>query len=189
MPRLFGGRGICISHEICVGEVASHRAVTRFGIVPVRGTILSRSFCSEKRAVDQFHFNSLRWIFSMKPTFSLKMPSRLRTPTGVSQAARTTLTRFLRPLWIQIVQSFLTILLFSAGNEGPQNGSANLYYLVDDADVLAPHELPADWGWLKPNGDSLELATKPIWHDVDEDQRLELLHRIASVRMMATLST
>ena|ERR1043166_2218917 len=58
-------------------------------------------------------------------------------------------------------------------------GSANLYYLVADADVLTPHELPADWGWLRPVGDSLELALKPIWHDVDQDQRLEFLHRIA----------
>ena len=48
-----------------------------------------------------------------------------------------------------------------------------------DADVLAPHELPADWGWLRPAGDSLELEIKPIWHDVDDDQRLEFLHRIA----------
>ena len=58
-------------------------------------------------------------------------------------------------------------------------GSANLYYLVADADVLAPHEMPGGWGWLKPVGDSLELVIKPIWHDVDEDQRLEFLHRIA----------
>jgi len=58
-------------------------------------------------------------------------------------------------------------------------GSANLFYLVADADVLAPHEMPAGWGWLCPVGDSLELVTKPIWHDVDEDQRLEFLHRIA----------
>ena len=35
-----------------------------------------------------------------------------------------------------------------------QYGSANLYYVVADADVLAPHELPADWGWLRPVGDS-----------------------------------
>ena len=58
-------------------------------------------------------------------------------------------------------------------------GSANLYYLVADAGVLAPHELPADWGWLRPAGDALELVNKPIWHDVDDDQRLEFLHRIA----------
>jgi hypothetical protein len=58
-------------------------------------------------------------------------------------------------------------------------GSANLYYLVADADVLAPHEMPAGWGWLRPAGDALELIIKPIWHDVDEDQRLEFLHRIA----------
>lgn len=57
--------------------------------------------------------------------------------------------------------------------------SANLYYLVANADVLAPHELPADWGWLRPIGDELELVIKPIWHDVDEIQRLEFLHRIA----------
>ena len=68
-------------------------------------------------------------------------------------------------------------------------GSANLYYLVADADVLAPHEMPSGWGWLRPLGDSLDLAVKPIWHDVDEDQRLELLHRIASVRTRATLPT
>ena len=58
-------------------------------------------------------------------------------------------------------------------------GSANLHYLVPDSDVLAPHELPADWGWLRPVGDSLDLMSKPIWHEVDEDQRLEFLHRIA----------
>lgn len=38
-------------------------------------------------------------------------------------------------------------------------GSANLYYVVADADVLAPHELPADWGLFRPIGDSLELGT------------------------------
>jgi uncharacterized membrane protein len=32
---------------------------------------------------------------------------------------------------------------------------------------------------LRPIGDALELVTKPIWHEVDEDQRLEFLHRIA----------
>jgi len=58
-------------------------------------------------------------------------------------------------------------------------GSANLYYLVAAPEVLAPHELPVDWGWLRPVGDALELVVKPIWHDVDEDQRLEFLHRIA----------
>ena len=58
-------------------------------------------------------------------------------------------------------------------------GAANLYYLVADADVLAPHELPADWGWLRPVDDALELVVKPIWHDVDKDQPLEFLHRIA----------
>jgi hypothetical protein len=58
-------------------------------------------------------------------------------------------------------------------------GSANLYYLVADSGVFAQHELPADWGWLRPVGDELELVTKPIWHDAEDDQRLEFLHRIA----------
>jgi hypothetical protein len=58
-------------------------------------------------------------------------------------------------------------------------GSPNLYYVVADANVLASHELPADWEWLRRCGDALELVTKPIWHEVDEDQRLKFLHRIA----------
>jgi len=41
------------------------------------------------------------------------------------------------------------------------------------------HELPAGWGWLVRRGSDLELIAKPVWHDADEDQRLELLHRIA----------
>ena len=65
-------------------------------------------------------------------------------------------------------------------------GSANLYYLVAAPDVLAPHEMPSGWGWLRPEGDSLEVTIKPIWHEVDEDQRLELLHPISSVRFRTT---
>ena len=58
--------------------------------------------------------------------------------------------------------------------------SANLYYVVADDGVLAPHELPVGWGMLQRVGD--ELVTKPIWHDV----RLEFLHRVA---MRATRAT
>lgn len=59
-------------------------------------------------------------------------------------------------------------------------GSANLYYIVAEADVLVPHELPARWGWLRRHGDRLELVSKPVWHEVEEDQRLDFLHRIAA---------
>lgn len=48
-----------------------------------------------------------------------------------------------------------------------------------DPDVLAPHEMPGGWGWLRPVDDSLDLALKPIWHEVEDDQRLEFLHRIS----------
>jgi len=47
-------------------------------------------------------------------------------------------------------------------------------------------DLAEDWGWLRPAGESLELMIKPIWHDVEEDQRLEFLHTIA---MTATRGT
>ncbi len=36
-----------------------------------------------------------------------------------------------------------------------------------------------DWGWLRPSDGGLELVSKPVWHEADEAQRLELLHRIA----------
>jgi hypothetical protein len=59
-------------------------------------------------------------------------------------------------------------------------GSANLYYIVAEEEVLVAHELPARWGWLRRRGDRLELVSKPVWHDVEEDQRLDFLHRIAA---------
>lgn len=60
-------------------------------------------------------------------------------------------------------------------------GSANLYYIVAEEEVLVPHELPARWGWLRRNGNRLELVATPVWHEVEEEQRLDFLHRIAAV--------
>jgi hypothetical protein len=57
--------------------------------------------------------------------------------------------------------------------------AASLRYLVAEPGIFEVHELPADWGLLIRNGETLELTRRPILHEVDEAARLTLLHRIA----------
>lgn len=57
--------------------------------------------------------------------------------------------------------------------------AANLHYVVAEAGVVAPHELPAGWGLLLRQGDVLVTAVKPTWQEVSEDVRFEFLLRIA----------
>lgn len=57
--------------------------------------------------------------------------------------------------------------------------SANLHYVVAEPELFRIHELPAGWGLLLRAGDSLEPVIRPVFHEVDESQRLTLLHRIA----------
>jgi hypothetical protein len=58
-------------------------------------------------------------------------------------------------------------------------GAANLFWVVADPGVIARHEPPAGWGLLLRQGDGLEVAAKPLMHEVSESERLSLLHRIA----------
>jgi len=58
-------------------------------------------------------------------------------------------------------------------------GAANLFWVVADPDIIAGHELPAGWGLLVHQGGSLEVAVKPLLHEVSESDRLALFHRIA----------
>jgi hypothetical protein len=57
--------------------------------------------------------------------------------------------------------------------------AANLHYVVAEPEIFRMHELPAGWGLLLRNGEKLEPVIRPVFHDVDESQRLTLLHRIA----------
>lgn len=57
--------------------------------------------------------------------------------------------------------------------------AANVFYVVADADTVRPHELPARWGLLIRDGDTLQVAAKPVLHEVTDAQRLSLLHRIS----------
>ena len=52
-------------------------------------------------------------------------------------------------------------------------------YIVTEPGLFAGHELPADWGMLVRDGRELQLARLPVFHEVEEAQRLALLHRIA----------
>ena len=58
-------------------------------------------------------------------------------------------------------------------------GAANLFWLVADPEVIAGHELPVGWGLLIRRGEGLDVAIKPLLHEVSESERLGLFHRIA----------
>jgi hypothetical protein len=60
-----------------------------------------------------------------------------------------------------------------------QWGAANLFYLVAEAGTVAAHEVPPCWGLLIREGATLTLAAKPLLHEIGEQERLWLLHRIA----------
>ena len=50
--------------------------------------------------------------------------------------------------------------------------------------IGAGHELPGGWGLLLRRGDGLEVAVKPLIHEVSESKRLALFHRVALVRVV-----
>jgi len=58
-------------------------------------------------------------------------------------------------------------------------GAANLFYIVADPGVVSRHGLPAGWGLLERKDDALVLKTKPLWHQVPDEDRLAFLQRIA----------
>lgn len=58
--------------------------------------------------------------------------------------------------------------------------SASLLYLVTDAGLASPAELPEGWGWLERTGDNLSLRAKPCLHATRPAERIQLLERIAA---------
>jgi len=64
-------------------------------------------------------------------------------------------------------------------------GAANLFYIVAEPGVVSRHGLPSGWGLLEREGAELVLKTKPLWHEVPEDDRLAFFERIS---MAATRS-
>jgi hypothetical protein len=60
-----------------------------------------------------------------------------------------------------------------------QWGAANLFWVVADPGVMALHQLPSGWGLLLREGAALQVAAKPLLHEVAESERLALFHRIA----------
>ena len=58
---------------------------------------------------------------------------------------------------------------------------ADYLYLVTEPGVLAEHEVPVGWGWLRRSGDDLELMLPPVRHATAAAERLVWLERIAAV--------
>jgi hypothetical protein len=58
---------------------------------------------------------------------------------------------------------------------------ANLCYLVVEDGILEQHEVPLRWGLLVREGDLLMLKRSPVWQEVPEPTRLELLQKVAMV--------
>lgn len=58
-------------------------------------------------------------------------------------------------------------------------GCANLYYLIVEPGILRPSELPAGWGLLERTATSLDLHTRPLWHEVSEASRQAFFQRVA----------
>lgn len=56
---------------------------------------------------------------------------------------------------------------------------ANVHYLVVEASLVEPHELPPGWGLLVRDGEVLRLAQKPAWQDIAAEEQLIFLQRIA----------
>ena len=56
----------------------------------------------------------------------------------------------------------------------------NLFYVVAEDGIFQPHEIPLGWGLLVRRADRLELREKPVWQDLDDHERLALLHKIAA---------
>lgn len=57
---------------------------------------------------------------------------------------------------------------------------ANLNYLVIEPGILAPHEVPVGWGLLVRRAERLVLEREPLWQEVAEPVRRELLEKIAA---------
>jgi hypothetical protein len=57
---------------------------------------------------------------------------------------------------------------------------ADLFFLVVPNELFRPAEIPFGWGALVETGDDLRLAQKPVWNESPAENRIGLLHRIAT---------
>lgn len=57
---------------------------------------------------------------------------------------------------------------------------ANLFFLVVPDYLDRALEVPIGWGTLVESEGALTLACKPVWHEIDDGNRLRLLQRIAA---------
>ena len=57
---------------------------------------------------------------------------------------------------------------------------ANLHYLVVEDEILQVHEVPAGWGLLVRRDEELQLMRKPAWQDINVEEQLIFLQRIAA---------
>jgi hypothetical protein len=57
---------------------------------------------------------------------------------------------------------------------------ANLFFLVLPNELFREPEIPVGWGALTECDGGLSLVRKPIWHEVEPENQLRLLERIAS---------
>lgn len=55
----------------------------------------------------------------------------------------------------------------------------HLRYVVTEDQIAEPHEIPVGWGWLRRNGEQLELVVKPVLTDCPLETRILVLERIA----------
>lgn len=56
---------------------------------------------------------------------------------------------------------------------------ANLHYLVVENDVVESHEIPTGWGLLVRMEENLHLVSKPVWQEINVEEQLIFLQRIA----------
>ena len=59
---------------------------------------------------------------------------------------------------------------------------ANLFFLVLPQKLFRESEIPIGWGALIESNGAIELARKPTWHAVSDQNQLRLLERIAPAR-------
>ena len=57
---------------------------------------------------------------------------------------------------------------------------ANLHYLVAEEGLLGDQEVPVGWGLLIRQGDSLDLAIKPIWQSIGIEEQAVFLQRMTA---------
>ena len=63
---------------------------------------------------------------------------------------------------------------------------ANLHFIVAEPELLAPHELPANWGLLIRREEGLVLEMEAVWQEATAESRWALLLGIAKSGSKAT---